>query len=1156
MIAQGHECINHTHNHKCGGSATDCGATPSYGPAEYAVELDQSTQLIQTNTGVRPLFFIHPYDAYTPTLLTYLQTNLGYLGSRAGVPGGINTPNFTNFMNLDFYTYDGTANSLLSLKNAVDDVIAVEGYLLRTFHGVADPSWSTMTIANYTAHLDYVKTKMDAGLLWTATASEAITYKMQRDAYTIGTVYNATAGTINVNFTNTKTLNTAQLKTPVTVNVNLGTITGTFTVRQNTTTIPAVRNGNIVSFNVYPYQGNVIMSTAVTPPQPNNILNFSATPQSAAVALSWANPTANFDEVMIVAKATTAFTTQPSGTAYTADANFTGIGTAFEGGKVVYRGTGTSVTVTGLTNGTLYHFKAFSRLGTAWSSGVAVSTMPTAPSLVTSCFATWRDNKKAAYTIIHDDFGDFVTGIYDHAYPIATARGIKFSFGAITSVCGPVEWTKARSMMAQGHECINHSHNHKCGGLPADCIGVPTYGTADFAVELDQSTQLIQTNTGVRPLFFIHPYDSYTTTVLDYLQNNLGYLGSRAGVPGGINSPNFSNFMRLDFWGFDNSPAAITSLKTSVDEAIVAGGYLLREFHGINDQSFGSISSANYTTHLDYVKTKMDAGLLWTATASEAITYKMQRDAYVISTVYNATAGTINVNFINTKPINTAVLKTPVTVNVNLGTVTGNFTVSQNSTPITALRNGNIVSFNVYPHQGNVVLSTSITTPQPNNILNFLATPQSAAVALSWTNPTSNFDEVMIVAKATTAFTTQPTGTAYTADANFTGAGTAFEGGKVVYRGTGTSVTVTGLTNGTLYHFKAFSRLGTLWSSGVAVSATPTATVINPVPGCLKASYFSNITLTGAPVLIRAENTINYNWGTAAPITGLAVDLFSIRWEGTVNPPVTGSYIFSTTTDDGVRLWVNNVLVIDKWINQLATTYTASVTLAQGQPVSVRMEYYDNTGSASAKLEWTIPTQVKRVIAFDACPLGSIFDASLCYRLEARHSNRAISLRTNSNVDGIAIVQSTWAGASNQIWRIKQVDASYYQIVNGFSGKVVNVQSASIADNALINQALYQGTSNQLWNFDQNTEGYYIITAKHSSKVLDVANASMANNASIIQFRRTNRANQQWLIQEVACPAGLAPLATTKRIVTFNGRLDNNKAVLQWVVSSGDLKDY
>ena len=76
-------------------------------------------------------------------------------------------------------------------------------------------------------------------------------------------------------------------------------------------------------------------------------------------------------------------------------------------------------------------------------------------------FATWKDNKKAAYTIIHDDYSDYVTGIFQHAYPIATSRGIKICFGAITGFCNANEWANARAMIAAGHECVNHSHNHK-----------------------------------------------------------------------------------------------------------------------------------------------------------------------------------------------------------------------------------------------------------------------------------------------------------------------------------------------------------------------------------------------------------------------------------------------------------------------------------------------------------------------------------------------------------------------------------------------------------------------------------------------------------------------------------------------------------------------
>ncbi len=749
MIAAGHDCINHSHDHKCGGTLAQCGTTPSYGAADFPTELDLSTQLIQTNTGIRPIFFIHPYDTYTTAIINYLKNNLGYIGSRAGT-GSLNTANFTNYMNLNFYGFDNSASAIAGLKTSVDDVIASGGYLMREFHGINDPSYAAMTIATYTNHCDYVKTKIADGSIWSATVSEVLTYKLQRDAFNISTTYSASAGTINVNFTPLSStqnggtvggLNTAILRTPVTINVNVGTIAGTFAAFQGSTAIKSTRVGNIISFNVYPHQGNISLKTG-TIPNPDNVTNFSASPQSGAVNLTWLNPTTPFDQVLVVAKANTPFTSQPTATNYAANSNFTGLASTFEGGKVVYFGTGASVNVTGLTNGTLYHFKVFTKLGTKWSSGVATSATPVAvqqPSLAS--FATWKDNKKAAYTIVHDDFGDYVTGIYDYAYPIATARGIKFSFGAITANCSTTEWTKAKTMIAAGHEIINHSYDHKCGGSAADCGTTPSYGVADFPTELDLSTQQIQTNTGVRPIFFIHPYDVYTPQVLSYLKNNLGYIGTRAGT-GIINSPNFTNFMNLNFYGFDNSAQAISNLKVQVDQAIIEGGYLMHEFHGVNDPSYASMTITTYTNHCDYVKSKITDGSIWSATASEVLTYKMQRDAFTIGTVYTPSAGTIHVNFIPLSSsqnggtvggINTSILKTPATVNVNVSNIAGTFTATQGSTAINLTRVGNIISFNVYPHQGNVVLKSNvINLSSTNRVVEFDGSLMNNQVVLKW----------------------------------------------------------------------------------------------------------------------------------------------------------------------------------------------------------------------------------------------------------------------------------------------------------------------------------------------------------------------------------------------------------------------------------------
>lgn len=784
----------------------------------------------------------------------------------------------------------------------------------------------------------------------------------------------------------------------------------------------------------------------------------------------------------------------------------------------------------------------------------------------TASFATWKDNKKAAYTIIHDDYSNYVTGIYQYAYPIAKARGVKICFGAITGSCGATEWANARTMIANGHECVNHSHNHKCGGSASQCTGLTTYGTADFNTELNQSTTLIETNTGVRPLFFIHPYDASSTAILNHLQGTLGYLGSRAGTQGIVNPSNFTNYMQENYFVYDGTAAALTSLKTAVDAAISSGGYAVREFHGIDDGSWAAMTQANYTSHLDYVKTKVDDGSLWSATASEAITYKMQRDAYQPLISYTSSTGIITVSFTTLQTLNTAILKTPVTVNVNLNGITGTYNVTQGATNVAATRNGNIISFNVYPHQGTVTLrcsDCSVTPPAtPANILNLAATPQTNAMTLAWSNPTSNFDEVMIVAKPTSAFTTTPSGTTYTADANYTGTGTAFEGGKVIYKGIGTNVNVTNLVGGTRYYFKAFSRLGTAWSTGVEINAVPNSTtVVTPVPGCLQASYFSNATLTGTPFKIQGESKIDYNWGSAAPLTGMPVDNFSVRWEGVVNPPLTGNYVFSVTADDGVRLWVNNTLVVDKWVDQSPTTYTATVSLTQGQAIPIKMEYYERTGGTTAKLAWTVPTLASQVIAFNStCPITQPptagFDATKCYRIDARHSNRPVQLVTRSTSNGIKLEQGTWSNSRSEIWRIKNIDNTYYHITSGYSGKYMTVTGNSTLSGATLEQnVLSNTTENQRFKFDKNTEGYYVITVKHSNQVLTIRNGATASGASVIQSPLTNVTYQQFKVAETACPANTSALENS-RIVAFNGKYDNGTAVLDWAVKSEDLMDY
>ena len=118
-----------------------------------------------------------------------------------------------------------------------------------------------------------------------------------------------------------------------------------------------------------------------------------------------------------------------------------------------------------------------------------------------------------------------------------------------------------------------------------------------------------------------------------------------------------------------------------------------------------------------------------------------------------------------------------------------------------------------------------------------------------------------------------------------------------------------------------------------------------------RAEYFNNPWLVGAPVLIREENDIRYNWGTSAPAPGIVADGFSVRWTGTVGFDYSDTYTFTVTVNDGVRVWIDGGLLIDAWRDQSTTTVSVARYITKG-PHPVVVEYYDGSGDACITFTW------------------------------------------------------------------------------------------------------------------------------------------------------------------------------------------------------------
>jgi hypothetical protein len=113
-----------------------------------------------------------------------------------------------------------------------------------------------------------------------------------------------------------------------------------------------------------------------------------------------------------------------------------------------------------------------------------------------------------------------------------------------------------------------------------------------------------------------------------------------------------------------------------------------------------------------------------------------------------------------------------------------------------------------------------------------------------------------------------------------------------------------------------------------------------------KASYYNNPTLSGAPVAFQDAPALDFDWGFGSPAPAVPVDYFSATFERTYSFPA-GYYRFNALADDGVRVFIDQELVIDEWRQASGVQYTANRWLAGVH--NLRIEYLELVGGASLR---------------------------------------------------------------------------------------------------------------------------------------------------------------------------------------------------------------
>jgi uncharacterized protein YraI len=151
---------------------------------------------------------------------------------------------------------------------------------------------------------------------------------------------------------------------------------------------------------------------------------------------------------------------------------------------------------------------------------------------------------------------------------------------------------------------------------------------------------------------------------------------------------------------------------------------------------------------------------------------------------------------------------------------------------------------------------------------------------------------------------------------------------------------------------KRFGIIGALFLLNLLVSAHPFPAQAQS-DGAWVGEYFNNPGLSGSPALVRADTAINFTWGQGSPDAVLASDRFSVRWTRGLYFPG-GTYRFTVRSDDGVRIYVDNQIILDAWYDHAPDpALSVDVLLTAGQH-ALRVEYYENSGEALISVNWQL----------------------------------------------------------------------------------------------------------------------------------------------------------------------------------------------------------
>ncbi|WP_156122643.1 PA14 domain-containing protein [Microbacterium hominis] len=151
-----------------------------------------------------------------------------------------------------------------------------------------------------------------------------------------------------------------------------------------------------------------------------------------------------------------------------------------------------------------------------------------------------------------------------------------------------------------------------------------------------------------------------------------------------------------------------------------------------------------------------------------------------------------------------------------------------------------------------------------------------------------------------------------------------------------------------------------LTASGCGILPSHATTTYDGGMNGLRAAFYPNKKLSGKPAAFAlgvggAGGAVDRDWGNQSPATGIGSDYWSLRLTGLITFPTAGTYTLRTDSDDAARVWLNDVLIVDKWTFGGGIAQSPAITVSAGETRRIRIDYIEDNYTEWLRLQWKTP---------------------------------------------------------------------------------------------------------------------------------------------------------------------------------------------------------